>query len=138
MLQVKNAINTVCMAGAHFDVKRAELLDILEHFRFGKPLPPAVAELNGIDRLHAEVRALTTRCCCCQTSILARLLGATILSHLTIRLSHRIFFAGMPRKGLPLPDPVLPVKDTILQERLRERSFIRCGALPYALLAASK
>jgi hypothetical protein len=58
MLQVKNAINTVCMAGAHFDVKRAELLDILEHFRFGKPLPPAVAELNGIDRLHAEVRAL--------------------------------------------------------------------------------
>jgi hypothetical protein len=57
MLQVKNAINTVCMAGAHFDVKRAELLDILEHFRFGTPLLPAIAEINAIDRLHAEVSA---------------------------------------------------------------------------------
>lgn len=43
------------MAGAHYDVKRAELLDILEYFRFGKPLTPAIVEINGIDRLRTEV-----------------------------------------------------------------------------------
>ena len=39
----------MCMAGAHCDSKRAELLDILEHFRFGKRISPALGEINAID-----------------------------------------------------------------------------------------
>ena len=43
-LQIKNAINSVCMAGSHFDAKRIEVFEILDHFRFGKQMSPLTEE----------------------------------------------------------------------------------------------
>ena len=37
------------MAGSHFDIKRAEVVELLDFFRFGKEMSPLSSELLGYD-----------------------------------------------------------------------------------------
>lgn len=53
------------MAGATFDIKRAQLLDLLEHFRFGRAVPSALLELHGVDPLRAQVGYTLVSCELC-------------------------------------------------------------------------
>lgn len=43
------------MAGSHFDQRRVEVFDILEHFRFGKQLSAVAANQAGLDPERVEV-----------------------------------------------------------------------------------
>lgn len=50
-------MNSVCMAGSHFDMKRIEVFEVLEFFRFGKAMSPAAAQqFSGPDLAIIEVR----------------------------------------------------------------------------------
>ena len=55
---MKNAVNSVCMAGSHFDLKRIEVYEVLEFFRFGKTMSAAAAQqFSGPESAIIEVHS---------------------------------------------------------------------------------
>lgn len=79
------------MAGSHFDQRRVEVFDILEHFRFGKQLSAVAADQAGLDPERVEVLHPI----------------AAFIFILTVVLLHCC--AELQGRSVPLPDSVLPV-----------------------------